>query len=58
MGTTSRTLNLLIVALLSFTAAGCEAIVTIFEAGVWVGVILVALAVLVIWFVARAFRRS
>ena len=59
MRTTNRTLfNFLILALLSLTAAGCEAIVAIFEVGLWVGVVLVALVVLVVWLVARALRRS
>lgn len=41
--------------LLSFLLTGCEAIATIFEAGVWVGVIGVLLILaLVAWVVSRA----
>ena len=47
------TLTLLVVSIV--TLAGCELVGDIFEAGVWVGVILVILVVgLVVWFFSRA----
>jgi hypothetical protein len=44
---------LLAVFLVSIGITGCEAIATIFEAGVWVGVILVALVIAVIFGLVR-----
>jgi hypothetical protein len=44
---------LLAVFLVSIGTTGCEAIATIFEAGVWVGVILVALVIAVIFGLVR-----
>lgn len=49
-------LGLLLV--LTVGLAGCEAIGTIFEAGIWVGVIMVALILLVVGVVAGRFRRT
>jgi len=47
-------LKLLLVVLLAVATAGCELVVDIFQAGVWVGVILVVLAVgVVIWLVGK-----
>jgi len=55
MRLSSIQLPLLIVATLSLT--GCEVIGTIFEAGVWVGVIAVVLVLAVIGFIVSRFRR-
>ena len=47
-------LKLLLVVLLAVATAGCELVVDIFQAGVWVGVLLVVLAVgVVIWLVGK-----
>lgn len=46
--------RLVLVLLLAVATAGCELVGDIFQAGIWVGVILVALAVgLVMWMVGR-----
>jgi hypothetical protein len=52
-----RALQVLLLVLLSVTVAGCEAIYTIFEVGVWAGVILVVVVVLLVAFIASFFRR-
>jgi hypothetical protein len=44
--------------LLALLMSGCEAIQTIFQAGVWVGVILVVVVLGVVAFVAAKLRRS
>ncbi|MFU8814425.1 MAG: hypothetical protein ACNA7W_03705 [Pseudomonadales bacterium] len=40
-----------------FTLAGCEAIGTVFEAGVWVGVLVVIAIVAIVAVVVSLFRR-
>ena len=47
---------LLLVVLASMTVAGCAAIEGIFKAGVWTGVIMVVLVLVVIGFVAAKIR--
>ena len=47
---------LLLVMLVAVTAAGCELAGDIFEAGVWVGVIMIALVVGVIAFIVGKIR--
>jgi hypothetical protein len=42
---------------LALTASGCEAIGTIFQAGVWTGAILVVLVLAVVGFIAAKMRR-
>ena len=50
-----RTLMLMLLMIWTTTLGGCEIVGDIFEAGVWVGVILVILIVgLVVWLFARA----
>jgi heme/copper-type cytochrome/quinol oxidase subunit 2 len=49
--------RLLLIVLASLTAAGCELIVDIFQAGLVVGVILVLLVLGLIGFVVSRFRR-
>lgn len=45
----------LVLALLTFTLSSCEAIASIFKAGVWVGVLLVVgIIALVLYFIGRA----
>lgn len=47
-------LNLLFISILAFTLSGCEAIGTIFKAGMYWGFLVVALVVgLVIWLFTR-----
>jgi len=54
------TQSLVIVALvsLSMTAAGCDVISGIFKAGVWVGVILVALIVSAVVWAFKSMKKS
>jgi hypothetical protein len=50
----SSAMRLLLVVLLAIGTAGCELVGDIFQAGLWVGVILVVLAIaLVMWLVAK-----
>ena len=58
--TTIPTAKLRVVAivLLAIVMSGCEAVETIFQAGVWAGVILVVLVLGLIGFVAAKVRRS
>ena len=59
MTTNSGTLlRAIMVALLALSVSGCEAIGAIFEAGVWVGVILVVIVVAVVGFIASKMRRG
>jgi len=53
---TMNALRLWILAALTFTMSGCEAIGTIFRAGVWVGVLVVLVILGVGWFVVSRFR--
>ena len=52
-----RYLLLAAVVIAALTATGCEAIGTIFEAGVWVGVIAVVLVVAIVGFIAAKVRQ-
>ena len=55
MEMTSRVGRLLLLVLLVLPLAACEIVGGIFKAGVWVGVILVAVVVIgIMWFVAKA----
>ena len=47
----------LIIVLLAMTLAGCEAIGTIFEAGIWVGVIMVVIVLGIVGLIASKLRR-
>jgi uncharacterized membrane protein YkvI len=50
----NRTLAFILLVISTMTLAGCEIIGNIFEAGVWVGVILVVLVIgLVVWLLSR-----
>jgi hypothetical protein len=51
-------IRLVSVVFLSLITTGCEAIGTIFEAGVWVGVVLMVLILGVVGFVVAKVRRS
>ena len=46
-----------LIVLLAMTLSGCEAIGTIFEAGIWVGVIMVVIVLGLVGFVASKLRR-
>jgi hypothetical protein len=48
-----RFASLLALFLIAISSAGCEAIATIFEAGVWVGVIIVVILIAVIFGIVR-----
>lgn len=50
----AKAATLLLVLLLALASAGCELAGDIFQAGIWVGVIMVALAVgLVLWLIGK-----
>lgn len=49
--------RVLLLVVLAIAASGCQAIMTIFEAGVWIGVIMVLVVLAVIGFVAARMRR-
>jgi hypothetical protein len=49
----TRIATLLALFLATVSMSGCEAIATIFEAGVWVGIILVVIVIAVIFGVIR-----
>jgi hypothetical protein len=51
-----RALQLSIAAGLTFALAGCEAIGTIFRAGMWVGVFVVLVVLAGVWFLVSRFR--
>lgn len=51
-----RALQVLLLCFITLTLPGCEAIATIFEAGVWVGMIGVILVLALIAFVLSRFR--
>ncbi len=53
----SAVIQLALLILLAVSASGCEAIGTIFKAGLWTGVIVVVLAVVVIGFLVSKLRR-
>jgi predicted small secreted protein len=52
-----RQLAPLFLVIAAFTLTGCEAIATIFEAGVWVGVIIVVVILALVGFIFSRFRR-
>lgn len=51
------TLNLMMLLLASVTLSSCEIVGDIFEAGVWTGVILIALVIIAIIYIFSRFRR-
>lgn len=50
-------LRLLAVLVLALSVSACEAIGTIFEAGIWVGVIMVVVVLALVGFIATKLRR-
>ena len=52
-----RLLRLTLLLVLAASVSACEAIGTIFEAGVWVGVFLVVVVIAVIGFIAAKVRQ-
>ena len=46
-----------LIVLLAMTLSGCDAIGTIFEAGIWVGVIMVIVVLGLVGFIASKLRR-
>jgi len=48
---------ILIMAIMSFTNSGCEMIGDIFQAGIWVGIIVVIAVIAVIAFIFRLFKK-
>jgi hypothetical protein len=48
-----RTFTLLALLLATMSMAGCEAIATIFEAGIWVGIIIVVIVLALVFGVIR-----
>ena len=52
-----RALHLLLIVLAAALLGGCEAIATIFEAGMWVGIIAVLVVIGLVAFIASLFRR-
>jgi hypothetical protein len=51
-----RVLRLSGVAALTLALGGCEAVGAVFRAGIWVGVIVVLVLVLGVWFLMSRFR--
>ncbi len=47
-----------LVVVLLLVGSGCQAITTVFETGVWMGVILVLVVLAVVGFIAARIRRS
>ena len=54
---TKKLLAILSITLISITATGCEVIGNIFQAGIWVGIIVVIAVVAVIAFIVRLFAK-
>ena len=52
----SRYWMLILLVLASFTVAGCEAVVGIFKAGVWTGVVMLLILMGIIGFIASKVR--
>ena len=50
-------LRLIGIVVLAVSASGCEAIGTVFEAGIWVGVIMVVFVLAIGGFIAAKLRR-
>jgi hypothetical protein len=58
MNTSSASLlRLVVIAALALSVSACEAIGTIFEAGIWVGVIMVVIVLAIVGFIAAKLRR-
>lgn len=56
MKNTKLPVTFLLFLLLSFTLSGCDVILGIFEAGFWIGIILVVLVAGLIWYFTRGRR--
>ena len=56
--TATAKLRAVVIVLLAIVMSGCEAIQTVFQAGVWAGVILVVLVLGLVGFVAAKMRQS
>ncbi|MBK6875555.1 MAG: hypothetical protein IPG99_03585 [Ignavibacteria bacterium] len=52
-----KLLAILSITLISITASGCEVIGNIFQAGIWVGIIVIVAVVAVIAFIVRLFAK-
>ena len=52
-----RLIQILLATLASLTLAGCDVIGDIFQAGMWVGVILVVVVIVLIGWIVGKFRR-
>ncbi|MBK8983007.1 MAG: hypothetical protein IPM38_11940 [Ignavibacteria bacterium] len=52
-----KLLAILVMAIMSFTYSGCEMIGDIFQAGIWVGIIVVIAVIAVIAFIFRLFTK-
>jgi hypothetical protein len=50
-------LRLIVIVALALSVTACEAIGTIFEAGIWVGVIMVVVVLAIVGFIAAKLRR-
>ena len=50
-------LRLFAVLVLALSVSACEAIGTIFEAGIWVGVVMVVVVLAIVGFIAAKLRR-
>jgi hypothetical protein len=50
-------LRIALIVLFAMVTAGCEAIGNIFQAGIWVGAIMVVLVLAIVGFIASRFRR-
>ena len=53
-----RALSVFLLVVIAAMTSGCEAIGTIFKAGVWTGIIAVVVAITLVAFVAMKMRRS
>ena len=52
-----QAVTIMVLVMLGFTTSGCEVIGDIFQAGMWVGVIIVAVVVLGIIMLVRMFKK-
>ena len=52
----SRYWMIVLLVLVSFTVAGCDAVVGIFKAGVWTGVVMIVILLGIIGFIASRVR--
>lgn len=55
--TTARFIQLIVLVVLAMSMSACEAVGSIFEAGVWAGAVIVIVAAAVIWLIASKLRR-